>query len=292
MLNHHDIRLRFLFDHAPVKGIHVRLDDAWQRVLSRKNYPPPIARVLGELLASSVLLASSLKFDGKLILQVQGQGYLKMLVAEATSENTCRATARWQGTDVADEVGLQELLGENGIFVLTLEPRDGEAWQGIIELSGQSIAQMLMDYMVRSEQLDSYLSLACDDIHASGLLLQKLPEGQGDVGAWEHLRALGATVQKEELLSLDGESVLYRLYHADAPYVFEPESIDFYCICSREKVSEMLKLMGTQEVGEVILEQGSIEISCDFCHRLYVFDEEDATEIFGMDVVAAVKNTA
>lgn len=291
MQNNHDIRLRFLFDHAPVRGIHVRLDEAWQKILSRKNYPQPIVSVLGELLAGSVLLASNLKFNGKLILQVQGQGCLKMLVAEATSDNTCRATARWQG-ELNDAESLKELLGPNGIFVLTLEPEDGESWQGIVELTGQSISQMLMDYMARSEQLETYLSLACDDTHASGFLLQKLPEGHGDENEWDHLQTLGQTIKREELLNLSGESVLYRLFHADTPRVFEPESIDFMCTCSREKVGDMLKLIGGQEVGEVLLEQGSIEINCDFCHQQYVFDEEDVTDIFGVNVVLAIQNEA
>lgn len=279
MQNNHDIRLRFLFDDAPVRGIHVRLDDAWQQILTRKEYPKSIKKVLGELLAGSVLLASNLKFEGKLILQAQGQGCLKMLVAEATSDNTCRATARWQG-EVAGDVNLKTLLGENGIFVLTLEPEDGEAWQGIVELTGDGVAQMLMDYMARSEQLETHLNLACDDQNVAGLLLQRLPEGQGDENAWEHLLALGQTVKADELLSLDGESVLYRLYHADAPRVFEPESVDFLCTCSREKVGDMLKLLDRQEVEGVILEQDSIEVNCDFCHQKYVFDEEDIIDIY------------
>ncbi|MBP6562332.1 MAG: Hsp33 family molecular chaperone HslO [Neisseriaceae bacterium] len=283
-------RQRFLFDHAPVRGIHVMLNDVWQDILKQKTYPKAIEKALGELLAAGVLLASNLKFDGTLILQVQGKGCLKMLVVEATSEQNCRATARWDETQPpADDADLKSLLGEGGVFVMTLQPKGAEPWQGIVALSGDSIAQMLMDYMKQSEQLATYISLAHSDQAVAGLLLQKLPQETFDEpDDWQHLEALTQTIKAEELLTLPAQTVLYRLYHETPPRLFDPEPFAFACTCSHEKVSNMLLLIGGEEVGSVLLEQGSIQINCDFCHKAYVFDEADVTELFGMDVRAAV----
>ncbi|MBP6345883.1 MAG: Hsp33 family molecular chaperone HslO [Neisseriaceae bacterium] len=281
---------RFLFDHAPVRGIHVQLNNVWQDILQQKAYPKAIEKALGELLAAGVLLASNLKFDGQLILQVQGQGVLKMLVVEATSDHTCRATARWDDSQTpADDADLKSLLGEGGVFVMTLQPKGGEQWQGIVALSGDSIAQMLMDYMKQSEQLATHISLAHSDQAVAGLLLQKLPqEAFEDPNEWQNLEALTQTVKAEELLTLPAETVLYRLYHESPPRLFEAEDVAFACTCSQQKVSDMLLLIGGEEVGSVLNEQGSIQINCDFCHKAYVFDEADVTELFGMDVGAAV----
>lgn len=285
-----DSRLRFLFDNLPVRGIHVSLHHVWQHILQRKNYPTAIRNALGELLAAGALLSANLKIEGTLTLQVQGKGCLKMLVVETTSEQTCRATARWDETQTLPEhANLSELLGENGVFVLTLQPRNGDPWQGIVPLEGGSIAQMLMTYMRRSEQLDTFLALSADAEHASGLLLQRLPQENIDEDDWATLTALASTVQPEELCNLDAHTLLYRLFHEIPPRVFEPETIEFACTCSRGKVSDMLLLLGGQEVGSVVAEQGSIAVDCDFCNEKYVFDETDVNALFGTDVVHAVQ---
>ncbi len=286
-----DQRQRFIFDAMPVRGIHVQLHSVWQHIVQRKQYPAAIEQALGELLAAGVLLASNLKFDGTLILQVQGTGCLKMLVVEATADRTCRATARWdEQAQIPAQMNLRALLGEGGVFVMTLQPKEGEAWQGIVALEGDSIAQMLMNYMARSEQLDTHLSLACSDEAVGGLLLQRLPEQAIEADAWQHVHTLAQTVTAAELTRLDGPDLLYRLFHETPPRVFEPENMEFACTCSREKTARMLLLLGGQEVGEVLAEQGSVEIACDFCHQKYVFDEDDANELFGMDIIAAVRH--
>lgn len=289
ILNHNS-RYRFIFDEMPVRGLHVQLTDVWQHIVQRKHYPIAIRRALGELLAAGTLLSSNLKMEGTLIVQVQGQGRLKMLVVEATSNHTCRATARWdENATIADDEGLRDLLGDNGVFVITLQPHDGEQWQGVVPLEGGSIAEMLMHYMQRSEQLETHITLAADDHTVSGLLLQRLPEEQLDNDAWAHVSTLASTATQSELLSLDAQHLLYRLFHETPPRVFEPDTIEFACTCSRGKVSDMLLLLGGQEVGEVVAEQGSVSIDCDFCHEQYVFDETDVNALFGMDIVQAVK---
>lgn len=292
-INHADIRTRFIFDDMPVRGLHVRLENVWKHIVGQKHYPPAIRRALGELLAAGALLSGNLKTDGTLIVQVQGQGRLKMLVVEATSDQTVRATARWDETaDINDDESLTDLLGGNSVFVLTLQPKDAEPWQGVVPLEGGNIAQMLINYTKRSEQLDTQIVLASSDDACGGLLVQRLPETEPDAASWEHVGTLVQTLTPEELTGLDAQHVLYRLFHETPPRVFDPENIEFACTCSRGKVSDMLLMLGGEEVGGVVAEQGSIQIDCDFCHAKYVFDETDVNALFGADVVNAVLDEA
>lgn len=292
-INHADIRTRFIFDDMPVRGLHVRLENVWKHIVGQKHYPAAICRALGELLAAGTLLSGNLKTDGTLIVQVQGQGRLKMLVVEATSDQTVRATARWDETaEINDDESLTDLLGSNSVFVLTLQPKDAEPWQGVVPLEGGSIAQMLINYTKRSEQLDTQIVLASSDDACGGLLVQRLPETEPDAASWEHVGTLVQTLTPEELSELDAQHVLYRLFHETPPRVFDPESIEFACTCSRGKVSDMLLMLGGEEVGGVVAEQGSIQIDCDFCHAKYVFDETDVNALFGADVVNAVLDEA
>lgn len=292
-INHADIRTRFIFDDMPVRGLHVRLENVWKHIVGQKHYPAAIRRALGELLAAGALLSGNLKTDGTLIVQVQGQGRLKMLVVEATSDQTVRATARWDETaEINDDESLTDLLGGNSVFVLTLQPKDAEPWQGVVPLEGGSIAQMLINYTKRSEQLDTQIVLASSDDACGGLLVQRLPETEPDAASWEHVGTLVQTLTPEELSELDAQHVLYRLFHETPPRVFDPESIEFACTCSRGKVSDMLLMLGGEEVGGVVAEQGSIQIDCDFCHTKYVFDETDVNALFGADVVNAVLDEA
>ena len=283
-------RTRFIFDQMPIRGLHVQAQEVWQHIVARKNYPVAIRRALGELLAAGALLSSNLKIDGTLIVQVQGRGILKMLVVEATSEHTLRATARWDETAaIADDSDLTQLLGDDGVFVLTVQPKNSEPWQGVVPLEGSSIAEMLMNYMARSEQLETRIMLAADDQQIGGLLLQRLPEETQDDDAWQHICTLADTLTAAELLNLDAQNVLYRLFHETPPRVFPAENLEFACTCSRGKVSDMLLLLGGEEVGSVVAQEGSITVDCDFCHEQYTFDEQDVHALFGMDIVAACK---
>ena len=284
-------RTRFILDQLPLRGVHVNLEQVWQHIVAQKNYPAPIARALGELVAAGALLAANLKFDGTFILQVQGTGVLKLLVAEATSEQTCRGTARFDDSvEIAADASLQDLMGEQGQFVLTLQPRQGEMWQGIVGLQGTSIAQMLANYLAQSEQLDSDLILAADDKQAVGMMVQRLAGQDMAREDWQYVESLLQTVNQDELLHTTANTLLYRLFHEQEVRVFEPEHLEFACTCSHEKVGNMLLLLGGQEVGQILLEQGSVEIACDFCQQKYVFDEEDVKALFGSDVSAAVRH--
>ncbi|WP_047237620.1 Hsp33 family molecular chaperone HslO [Chromobacterium subtsugae] len=289
-MNQHDKLQRFLFDGAPVRGALVRLDGAWQQVLSRRAYPQALKTILGEMMAASVLMAANLKFDGTLILQIHGTGALKLAVVECNNDRTVRATAKWEGE--LEGKPLAELLGSGGRFVLTLEPRldKNQTWQGIVALEGESVGEMLENYMRRSEQLDTALVLASGDDAAAGMLLQRLPEGHGEAEGWQRIQMLGRTLKSEELLTLDAENILHRLFHEEEVRVFEQESVSFNCNCSRERVGGMLTMLGGEEVGSVLLEQGSVEIVCDYCNQHYVFDEEDVNQLFDYDVAASARD--
>ncbi|MBV8680593.1 MAG: Hsp33 family molecular chaperone HslO [Aquitalea sp.] len=288
-MSQHDTLQRFLFDGAPVRGALVRMDGAWQQVLARRAYPAALKTILGEMMAAAQLMAANLKFDGALILQLHGSGPLRLAVVECNHDRTVRATAKWDGE--LPDAPILELLGGAGQFVITLEPKldKSQTWQGIVALEGDTIGQMLENYMLRSEQLDTRLVLACNDGTAAGMLLQRLPEGHGEPEGWERIRILGGTLQADELLTLPAADILHRLFHEETVRVFDPESVSFACNCSRERVGNMLKMLGGQEVGEVLLEQGSVEIVCDYCNQHYVFDEDDANELFDYDLVAAVR---
>lgn len=287
-MTHQDILQRFIFDGAPVRGALVRLDAAWQQVLARRSYPAPLERLLGEMMAASSLLSANLKFEGTLVMQLQGQGALQLAVVESNSDRTLRATARWDDDSLPD-VPVKELLGTGGVCVITLDPKQGEAWQGIVALEGDSLAPMLEHYMARSEQIDTRMILAANHETAAGLLLQRLPDGHGDPDSWAHVVTLANTLKAEELLMLDAPTLLHRLYHEEAVRLFDAEPMAFACTCCRERVGDMLRMLGGQEVGEIIDEQGSVEIACEFCNQKYVFDDEDARELFDFDVVAAVR---
>jgi molecular chaperone Hsp33 len=290
-MSHTDTLQRFLFDEAPVRGAVVSLEDTWRQVLARRAYPAPVRAVLGEMMAAAALLGANLKFDGTLVLQMHGTGALRLAVVECTHERTLRATAKWEGQP--QDMPLPQLLGEGGRFVLTLEPKADktQAWQGIVALEGDSVGVMLENYMLRSEQLDTRLILAADGSRAGGLLLQRLPDGHGDPDGWPRARALVDTLKSDELRTLAPLDVLHRLFHEETVRVFDPEALSFACTCSRERVADMLKMVGAQEAGQILLEQGSVEIGCDFCNQQYVFDEDEVNELFQMDVLGAARES-
>lgn len=283
-MSHRDTLQRFLFQNAPLRGEIVHLDATWQAVQANHDYPPVLRQAMGELMAAAALLAATLKLKGALVLQIQGKGPVSLLVVECTGQLTMRATAKWTGN--LPEAGLAELVG-NGRFVITLDPKDGkQTYQGIVPLEGDSIAEILQNYMTRSEQLDTRLILAADDRQAGGLLLQKLPEQTGqDADAWARAGHLAATLKSEELLQLPAEEILHRLFHEEDLRLFDAQPVRFHCNCSHESVSGMLRMLGRDEVESILAEQGNIEIHCDFCNRLYAFDPVDAAQLFSEDAI-------
>lgn len=274
----HDVLERFLFENAPVRGEIVQLDNTLKDVLTRHPYPAPLERLMGELMAAAALLTATVKLEGALIMQLHGTGTVKLIVVECNSDMTMRATARWDG-DVAD-VSLAELLGQ-GKFIITLDPEEGETYQGIVNFeAGQSVAQIIENYMQRSEQLETRLWLTSNAECAAGLLLQKMPESAEDADAWDRVRHLAATVKDQELLALEPKELLYRLFHEETVRVFDPVAPSFACSCSREKVGGMLQMLGQEQINSVLSEQGKVEVGCEFCNTHYEFDAVDVAQVF------------
>lgn len=273
-----DVLERFLFEHAPVRGELVQLDATIAEVLSRHPYPAPLARLIGELMAAAALLTATVKLQGSLVMQLHGTGSVKLIVVECSSDMTMRAMARWDG-EVAN-VSLAELLGQ-GKFIITLDPEEGETYQGIVGFEpGQSVAEIIEHYMQRSEQLETRMWLAFGNDRAAGLLLQRMPEAVGEAEAWERIQHLAATVTGDELLTLEGREVLYRLFHEETVRVFDPATPSFACTCSRERVGGMLRMIGREEIDGVLGERGKVEVGCEFCNARYEFDAIDVAQVF------------
>ncbi|WP_346799057.1 Hsp33 family molecular chaperone HslO [Halomonas sp. Bachu 37] len=263
---------RFLFDQTNVRGEIVTLENAYHEVLSRHAYPAAVNNLLGELLAAVALLTDTVKLDGTLSIEVRGQGALSLLMAESNPGGELRAIARLAEDAVLpqEEAGFRQLVGD-GQIMITLDPREGHRYQGIVALDHDSLAGCLEAYFFQSEQLPTRLWLEADGTRAGGLLLQRLPDAaqNQDVDAWERSVHLADTIKAEELLGLEQREVLHRLYHEETVRVFEPKALRFGCTCSRERMSHALLTLGDQELRDILQEQGSIETQCHFCHTFY-----------------------
>jgi molecular chaperone Hsp33 len=309
---------KFLFEGLPVRGMLVRLTDGWREVLRRRGgegaYPRPVRELLGEMVAAAVLMQANIKFNGALVLQIHGDGPVKLAVAEVQSDLAFRATATLVGT-VPPAAQLEALVNVHGRgrCAITLDPRDRlpgqQPYQGIVPLASgahgdrrepmQRVEQVLEHYMLQSEQLDTRLVLAANDELAAGLLIQRLPvEGEAnlegrvgaagrrnedDIGlseAFHRIATLAATLTREELLALPAERLLHRLFWEETLRVFEPLSPRFACTCSRERVRGMLRGLGREEVDGIVAERGEVEIGCEFCGAKYRFDAVDVGELF------------
>ncbi|MCK8516534.1 Hsp33 family molecular chaperone HslO [Methylonatrum kenyense] len=275
-----DQRRRFIFEHANVRGELIHLDHSYQEVLRRHDYPAPVARLLGEAMAAAGLLAATVKFQGSLILQIQGEGPVTMAVASASHASELRAVARHGEPDVADGP-LAELCGE-GYLAITIDPDESnDRYQGIVPLKSESLAEAVDGYFAQSEQLPTRIWLACDGESAAGLLLQRLPDAPNpDADAWDRAEHLAGTIRPEELLQLPIPDILHRLFHEEDIRLYAPEPMRFHCPCSRERVAEALFSLGRAESESIVAEQGEIETHCDFCGQSYVFDPVDVEQLF------------
>lgn len=310
---------KFLFEGLPVRGMLVRLTGAWRDILQRRAansatgpYPAPVRALLGEMAAAAVLMESNIKFDGALVLQVFGDGPVKLAVVEVQPDLSLRATATVRGT-VAEDATLGQMLNVEGggRCAITLDPKDKSAgqqpYQGVVPLedaryrSFANMSDVLQHYMLQSEQLDTVLVLAANDELAAGLLIQRMPAaGEGNLahrrGSAEHedqiganedynrIAHLAASLTREELLTLDADTILHRLFWEENLLRFEPlqgaRGPRFACSCSRARVSAMLRSLGEPEAESILAERGEVEVGCEFCGQQYRFDAVDVAQIF------------
>ncbi len=314
---------KFLFEGLPVRGVMVRLGASWRELLARRcspsdgghAFPAPVRALLGEMAAASVLMQANLKFNGALILQMHGDGPVKLAVAEAQPDLGFRATAKVVG-EVPADARLAAMLNVHGQgrCAITLDPQDRhpgqQPYQGVVPLHGdqreplQRLSEVLEHYMLQSEQLDTCLVLAANDEVAAGLLIQRLPMAGGanlagevivsadedHIGRnedYQRIALLASTVTPQELLDLQPAELMRRLFWEETLRVFEPQAPRFACRCSRQRVAGMLRGLGREEVQSLIEERGEAEVGCDFCGAVYRFDPVDAGELFSPGAAAA-----
>ncbi|AJQ97743.1 Hsp33 family molecular chaperone HslO [Gynuella sunshinyii] len=272
---------RFLFDNSPVRGELVGLHKAYQEVLSKHNYPEPAQQLLGQFMAAAALLSSRLKLDGSLILQVSGNGQVRVLMAECNAAGELRAIAQYN-----DDFNDQGKILGSGQLTITFDPVKGNRYQGIVSLNdGENLADVLQQYFTQSEQLDTRIWLACDGQNASGLLLQRLPGNQHhdrdeDDDIWNRVTHLAGTIKTDELLNLNNDVILHRLFHEEQVRLFESEDLCFKCGCSRERSARALLHLGLDEARELIETLGHIDTDCQFCHQRYSFNADQVEAIF------------
>lgn len=278
-----NLRHRFLFTEGNIRGIWLNLDTAYQELVSQSNYPEIIQTVLGDACVASSLLAATIKSEGSLTMQLQGNGNINLMVMQSLADGSIRGMANW--TEDA-KLAEKNLFGEEGKLVITLDPGEGKKrYQGITELVNNSLLATLENYLTRSEQLPTRLWLAnIPGKKAAGLLLQQLPDADPDY--WQHLTILADTISTEELLDLSAEETLTRLFHQESLELFPAEKMRFNCSCTNQKVVDMILAMGQADAEAVLSEKSKFEVKCEFCSRAYEFDQVDIESIFKIGKMA------
>lgn len=289
-----DLLSKFLLEDRSARVISVQIEQAWTLAQTNQPQAPAVRTLMGELMAAAALLSANLKFDGSLLLQLQGNGAVKLIVVECRQDLSMRATVKLRREPKQDETDIQALLNHDGqgrFSVILNPPKDNpgrQPYQGVVPLTGQTVAQILQDYMRQSEQLDTKIWLAASDKRVAGLLLQRMPFEGGHATAplsqlqqsWEHAQALCETVKAEELLDTDSQTLLHRLFWETPVVGLETAAITWQCGCTRARVASMLRSLGQSEIDSIIAEQGQVEVICDFCATPYRFDRVDATAVF------------
>lgn len=273
---------RYLFEDLSVRGELVQLDEAYQRIISSKEYPAALQKLLGELLVSTTLLTATLKFEGSITIQLQGDGPVSLAVINGDHDQKIRGVARWEG-DIAEDASLHDMMGK-GYLVITIEPKKGERYQGVVGLEGKTLADVIEGYFANSEQLKTRLWIRTGEHegkkHAAGMMIQVMPDGTGTPEDFEHLEQLTATVKNEELFTLPANELLYRLYNQDSVRLYEPQPVEFHCGCSRERSGAAIITVDKTEIYDILAEEGSISLHCDYCGTSYTFDEPEITELY------------
>jgi molecular chaperone Hsp33 len=286
---------KFLFDNCDIRGEIVSLKDSFQQVMDNNPYPPSMQKLLGEFLAIVGLLSSTLKMDGKIILQAQGNGPVSTVMAECTHHNEVRGIIRRNlDIDLTDEMAqkanLGELLGQ-GVIVITIEPRRAEnfagkleRYQGIVPMEADNLAQCIEHYFEQSEQLATRIWLTVNSHSAHGLMLQALPQqiasAEANAENWETLVTLAATLTPAEMLQLSHLDILHRLFHEQELRVYDPRELHFACSCSEERCMQALVALGKDELEDILAEKGSVDMDCQFCNQHYHFSAEKVRQLY------------
>ncbi len=279
-----DISQRFIINDSGIRGQWTLLDNSFQTVLAKHDYPLEIQAILGEMMAAATLLTATLKFEGSMTIQARGTGVVSLLTVECTHDHNLRAIARWDGDTTA--MSFRNMLGQSTLSI-TITPLEGERYQGVVPLDGDNLSQCLEHYFQHSEQLKTQIQLFHGNNRAGGLLLQVLPTHSREKpdqqvlrDEWERVTNLAKTLTAEELLNLDCPTILYRLFHEETVQLFPSEPVQFQCTCSRQRTADALIQLGQDELNEILSEQGKVDVTCQFCNEHYIFDSVDVAMFF------------
>ncbi len=272
-----DTLRRFLFEGAGVRGVWVHLDETWRAALAHVDYPLPVRAALGEGFAAVAMLSATLKTDASLTLQITGAGALRLMVVQARGQRVLRGIAQWRDEALKDA---STLFDDDAQLAVTFDPGEGrERYQGLVEVAGSTVGASIERYFERSEQLPNRLWFASDGDAAAGLMLQVMPGASAEDDTWNRLTLLADTLSASELLQCDAATLLCRLFSEEDIRLFDAEPVRFQCDCSRERVDAILRALGADEVGEILEEQGQVEVRCEFCNATYRYDAVDAAAL-------------
>lgn len=273
---------RFLLEELHIRGEWVRLSDSYQEATKDLDYPESLRSLLGQAVAASVLLTGTLKFDGRLSIHARGEGPVSLLMSEATNRRTFRGLVDWSG-NVASDATLKELLG-NAQLAITIDPDQGNRYQGVVPLEREHLADCLAHYFELSEQLDTFLMLEANEKGCFGLMLQKLPDYKTieDQDAWNRIVQFAKTLKIDEFMETDNETLLLRLFHEEAVLSFDQEPVKFECSCSRQRTLASIETLGQDEALEILENTATIAVDCQFCRKHYEFDREDIVKLFNL----------
>lgn len=287
-----DVLRRFLFEELGIRGEWVKLTQSWQQAKSHQQGDEAIQQQLGQALVAVVMLSATIKFKGSMILQTQGDGHIQTLVAQSTEDKKIRGLVRARENTPPDA---QDNLFGQGQLVLTVTSDNNQPYQGIVPLQTSDLAASLEMYFSQSEQLKTRLWLFANETDAAGLFIQELPEQERasvyDHDAWDRIEILANTITSQEILDLDAEDLLHRLFHEEQVRLFDAEPVEFYCRCSRQLIEKTLRAMGRAELEDILQEQGAIEVDCEFCGKHYSFDQVDVEAILVPDGISIPSNT-
>lgn len=283
-----DFLHRFQLENAGVRGALVRLDQSWRQILENGNYSEPLADLLGQTVAASALFTSAIKFNGRLSIHLRDSGSLKLLFADCTHDGLLRGIARWDGAQPHSPIQIDP----QARLAITIENASTDTrYQGLVMAEGTHLSQAFEGYFERSEQLPTRIVLAASRGRCAGIMLQKIAGSGGttsvDADGWNRVGHLLATLTAEELLDLPAEQLLLRLFHEEGVRLQPAQPLAFRCTCSRDRVEDMLRSLGRAESDATLAEQGSIEVTCEFCNRRYVLDETDVETVFAPAPVSA-----
>jgi len=266
---------RFLFEQKAIRGEFITLSNSYQQTIDNHYYPQHIKLLMGEALAALGLMTAILKIKGKISLQLQTKGELKLLHVQSDEALNMRGVAQLRSEE---PLPFAELV-KGGQMVITIEPENGQRYQGIVPLSQASLAECLVDYFNQSEQLKTHISLFANDKHAAGFMLQQMPSEDLEYEDWQHVVTLAETLKEEEALTLDVSQIVHRLYHEEEVRLFDPQGVQFKCVCSQERCEESLATLDEAELMEIIEEDGAIVMNCEYCLAGYAFSELDIKRI-------------